>query len=229
MKIINSSIILICTILLTSTYSLAIDITKEQVVTKLQQNYDEMQSLSFDFFQRSGGELTGRVKTGQGNCKLLKIEKTNLMRWDYLQPEIQVLFSDGDLFSMYFENSNQMIITPASALETDITYGIFTGKTTLANDFEISEADDSFSTENIEQDIVSVLRLVPKESQSQIQNIHIWVSSDSLIKRIQIRDHFGSITTLVLTNILVNNIDNNSDSLNLFDFSPPEGTEIIRQ
>lgn len=200
----------------------------EQTIDELQNTYDQMESLSFDFFQRSGGELTGGVKTGQGNAKLLK-SGNNYMRWDYLEPDKQVLISDGEVVSMYFESSNQMIITPATALEADITYGIFTGKTTLSEDFDITEAGDDIKIESIENDKFTVFKLAPKTVQSQIKNIHIWINEDSLIKRIQISDHFDSITTLVLTNILVNGISNDFDSLDIFNFTPPAGTEIIRQ
>ncbi len=199
----------------------------QEVAAELQKRYDNMSSLAFDFYQHTSGSVTGRPKTGKGHAKFLKQDKKALMRWDYTEPSIQVLTSDGITFSMYFEELNQQIITPAEKLESDITYAFFIGKGKLAKDFEIVEADPHTKEIPIDATEAQVIKLIPKKRQSQIQDIHIWVTDNALIGRLQIRDHFDTVTTLSFGNMEVDTLTTVKPGI--FRFSPPTDTEIIAQ
>ncbi|MCP3891013.1 MAG: outer membrane lipoprotein carrier protein LolA [Desulfobulbaceae bacterium] len=201
----------------------------EDIARRLQQRYDNMQSLSFNFSQDTSGEMTGRPRKGGGSAIFFKGDDTSKMRWDYSRPDIQVLISDGVTFSMYFENLQQIIVTPAKALEADLTYSFFTGKGDLLRDFYLHPADTNFQNESSQE--FKVIKMVPKQPRSQVQDIHLWVSNDSLIRRINIRDHFGTITILNLSNIKPDGLNNIGiqELETLFSFVPPEGTEVINQ
>jgi outer membrane lipoprotein carrier protein len=201
----------------------------EEIAQRLQTRYDKMGSLSFNFIQNTSGDMTGRPRRGTGRAAFVKIGNKNYMRWDYTSPDKQVLVSDGELFSMYFAKLQQMIVTPADALDADLTYSFSTGKGILKKDFHIQGADKDFPTESADE--FKVIKLIPKTAQSQVQDIHIWVTTASLIRRINIRDHFGTITVLNLSDIKVDSLigKDSQELLTFFSFVPPEGTEIIRQ
>lgn len=201
----------------------------EDVADRLQDRYDKIDSLSFNFTQSTSGEMSGRPRKASGSAAFVKIEGKSYMRWDYTTPDKQVLVSDGELFSMYFAKLEQMIISPAESLDADLTYAFFTGRGVLKNDFHIRPAEEEFQSESSTD--FNVIKLIPKTAQSQVQDIHLWVTPDSLIRRIHIRDHFGTITLLNLSNIETNTLgDKDSrELLSFFSFVPPEGTEIIRQ
>ena len=76
-----------------------------------------------------------------------------------------------------------------------------------------------------------MIKLTPKENQSQVSAIHLWVTPDSLIQRIDILDHFDTRTTLDLSDMKVNTLatDDRKAMDSLFLYTPPEGTEIIYQ
>lgn len=202
---------------------------QERIATRLQKRYDSMQSLDFIFYQQTQGSISGRPQVGEGQAVFLKTEDSAYMRWDYMSPNPQVLLSDGVLFKMYFEELAQMIVTPAETLESDITYSFFTGKGKLSQDFTILPADTDTTDKLTESHPSAVIKLIPKKEQSQVQDIHLWVTEDSLISRIQIRDHFGTTTILSFSDIEVDGIDSSPASLKRFDFEPPIGTEIIEQ
>ena len=151
------------------------------------------------------------------------------MRWDYASPDRQVLFSDGELFSMYFNKLQQMIVTKADTLNANLTYSFFTGKGILKRDFLILPADEDFSSENNAD--FKVIKLIPKTAQTQVQDIHLWVTTASLIRRINVRDHFGTVTVLNFSDIEVDSLMDKApeELLYFFSFVPPAGTEIIRQ
>lgn len=199
------------------------------IAKRLQARYDEVKSISFNFVQNTSGEMTGRPRRGSGRAAFVKLDNKSHMRWDYTSPDKQVLVSDGELFSMYFAKLQQMIVTRADTLDANLTYSFFTGKGILERDFDIRPAEEDFSSAN-DADF-KVIKLIPKTSQSQVQEIHLWVTTASLIRRINIRDHFGTVTILNLSDIEVDALigKDTQELQNFFSFVPPEGTEIIRQ
>jgi outer membrane lipoprotein carrier protein len=200
----------------------------EDVADRLQARYDKIDSLTFNFTQSTSGEMSGRPRKASGRAAFVKLEGKSYMRWDYTSPDKQVLVSDGELFSMYFAKLEQMIISPAESLDADLTYAFFTGRGILKKDFHIRPAEEGFQSESSE---FNIIKLIPKTAQSQVQDIHLWVTPDSLIRRINIRDHFGTITVLNLSDIETNSLTDKApkELLSFFSFVPPEGTEIIRQ
>jgi len=157
-----------------------------------------------------------------------KRDGNSLMRWDYSSPDKQVLISDGTIFSMYFEDLKQMIVTPAEKLNSDLTYSFFTGKGNLKKDFYILPPDEKTGSNTKE---FQIIKLIPKQPQSQIQNIHAWITKSSLIRRLHIRDLFDTITVLNFSDIEVNSLVGTDEKMlqSLFSFIPPEDTEIIEQ
>ncbi|MCF8056797.1 MAG: outer membrane lipoprotein carrier protein LolA [Desulfocapsa sp.] len=202
------------------------------VATRLQKRYDNIQSLSFDFIQDTRGQLSGRPKKGRGQAFFVKEpSKEKLpgkMRWNYSDPDRQVLVSDGKTFSMYFASLAQMIVTPAESLQKELTYSFFTGSGNLFEDFRILAPDNGLEAR---QGQTSIIQLIPRAKQSQVASIHLWVTDDSLIQRIEILDQFDTLTVLNFSNLQVNTLDKDDDALmkRLFHFTPPEGTEIIYQ
>ncbi len=201
----------------------------EDIAKRLQARYDKIQSLTFNFSQEATGDMAGRPRKGSGKAAFLKIDGKSYMRWDYLTPDKQVLVSDGKTFSMYFAKLQQMIVTPADTLDADLTYSFFTGRGILTRDFYIRPANEEFQSGNESE--FKVIKLIPKTTQSQVQDIHLWVTPDSLIRRINIQDQFGTVTVLNFSNIEINSLVGKDphELLSFFSFVPPKGTEIIRQ
>ena len=196
------------------------------IAAKLQTTYEEAKSLSAKFKQTTALQMSSRVKHGSGSMVFLK---PGHMRWDYAAPDQQVLISDGKNFSMYFEKSNQMIITAAQEfLQSDVTYSFFAGKGDIIKDFDILES--GLPNNNTEDS--HLIKLIPRKAHPQVAYMHAWISKQSfLIKRLQIVDHFDTVTDLHFSNILINGKKYNERPIDndLFSFIPPAGTEIIEQ
>lgn len=223
---------LVCCLLLSAPVprSLAAETeSPEDIAKRVQLRYDTMKSLTFTFNQDTRGEITGRPQKGSGTAAFLKNKSNNKMRWDYINPKKQILLSDGVEFYMYFEELQQMIISPAERLEQDLTYSFFSGEGQLQDDFQIHPPDPGLQGETTGD--FDVIKLVPTTPHSQVQDIHLWVAADSLIRRIHIQDHFGTVTVLNLSDIRADALENMSltELDALFSFTPPEGTEIIEQ
>ncbi|MBU0945714.1 MAG: outer membrane lipoprotein carrier protein LolA [Proteobacteria bacterium] len=210
----------------------------QDTANRLQMRYDGIHSLSFDFIQDTRGQLSGRPKKGRGQAFFVKSSKHDTkakqagrMRWNYSDPDLQVLVSDGETFSMYFATLKQMIVSSAESLKQDLTYSFFTGSGNLLQDFNILASEEDLNDVQEAQEQSAIVKLTPKSSQSQVASIQLWITDDSLIRRIEILDHFDTLTVLNFSNIKVNTLSPDDTALmqHLFSFTPPEGTEIIHQ
>jgi outer membrane lipoprotein carrier protein len=203
-----------------------------QLATRLQENYQKINSLSFSFNQKTSGQMSGRQKTGKGNGILAKTNGGPRVRWNYTTPDRQVLISDGQTISMYFEKLNQMIITPVDTAQIDFLFALFTGEDPLVDMFMLLPPQDHGSKEITESDhFLDTLRLVPKQPESQIKQIQLWINEESIIRRIELIDFFDTRTILNFSSININPLDGKDTAAveTIFSFTPPEGTEIIKQ
>ena len=206
--------------------------TSAEVAERLQNYYSQVESLSFSFIQTTKGQMIGRPKTGRGNGLFVRTDTGEKMRWNYNSPDRQVLISDGKTISMYFEELNQMIIAPVDQGQADILFSFFAGQGPLENSFTILDSEPALTdvAEGSSTDL-KVIYLVPKDSDSQITIIHLYVTTESHIRRIEFIDHFDTRTTINISNISVDPFQpgQHEEIQQLFSFTPPEGTEIIRQ
>lgn len=193
---------------------------------QVRNHLNKLQSLTFTFSQRTGGQMSGRPRQASGTAYFLKEGEMAKMRWDYSAPEKQVILSDGETLSMYFESLNQLIITPADSLQQDVIYSFFTTKGDILKDF-IVEGDLEKQGEKSE---FTHLKLIP-QAQTQVREINLWVTNKVQIKRIEIIDNFDTKTLINISNIEENSLLKAGKLIypNLFLFTPPKGTEIIHQ
>jgi len=201
----------------------------EQQIIQIQTVYRNLTSLSFDFSQLTS--TGGRERKGAGNAVFYRPEnRPGIMRWNYIEPDPQVILNDGTQLSIYTAKDNQLIVTPADELQSDITYGFFSGTRTLLVDFTVKPADNHFlsGTDNNEMQVV---QLVPRKPHGQLKTLHLWFDKDFLIRKISMEDHFGSITELQFTHIKLNALPvDSADTLaGLLRLDLPPGTEIINQ
>ena len=197
-----------------------------EIAQKMQSTYEKALNLVADFKQTTAMKFRTRVRQGSGT---MIFRKPGRMRWDYRSPDYQVLISDGETISMYFEKSNQMIVSNAREyLQSDVTYSFFAGTGDILKDFDVSDPD--LVTDSMDNSFL--IKLTPKSSHPHVSSIHAWISHDTfLITHLQIVDHFETVTDLFFFNILINadHYDSREIKEDLFLFIPPADTEIIEQ
>ena len=196
------------------------DLTPIAVADKLQQTYKQTTTFTADFRQISSMRMHRRQRKGSGT---LVISKPGRIRWNYQQPDRQVLISNGDTVSMYFEKNQQMMVMPSDRyLTSDVTYAFFVGNGDIQRDFTIQDPDAAPFLANGQY----CIKLIPKETHPQLNYLHLWINSSTWsVQRIQLVDQLDSITDLFFSNI----ITNQPVADNIFLFTPPPDTEIIEQ
>jgi len=197
------------------------DITPRWIAEKLQQRYETAQSFAADFTQETILQLgSGRKREGKGS---VVIQKPGHMRWDYHEPDPQIIISDGKSISIYLEKAKQLLVGDAQDyLQSDVTYTFFTGTGNILKDFDVLPPGDG----RIETDEGYVIKLIPKKPHPHVETLMVVVDKTSfLVKKLVINDRFGSITTMTFSHMRVNV----PFPASFFTFEPPPGTEIIEQ
>lgn len=209
----------------------------EDRVNRLQKNYQKLHSLSFTFNQVT--MTSGRERRGSGNAvffrpALVNTEETSsgkgIIRWNYTEPEPQVILNDGSNLSIYTQGDKQVLITSAEELESDITYAFFSGSKNLLDEFTPQPPDPRFVF-NKTQVKLKAIQLTPRTPHPQIKRVQLWHDDGYLIHRLLFEDHFDAVTTLLFSEVELNSLDANDQKLlqELLDLKLAPDTEIIRQ
>ncbi len=195
------------------------------IARKLQNTYEKAANLVAEFNQTTSVKFSGRVQEGSGSMIFLRPGR---LRWDYIIPDRQVLISDGKSISMYFEKNNQMIVSNArDYLRSDVTYSFFAGTGNILKDFKIAEPDFENTRENS-----YLIKLIPKSTHPNVAYIHAWITDETfLLEHLQIVDHFDTVTDLYFKNVRIDSdsYEGREITEDLFSFTPPAHTEIIKQ
>jgi outer membrane lipoprotein carrier protein len=203
----------------------------QQHLLRLQQTYREFTSLQFDFAQLTRTGL--RNRPGKGNAVFIRMAdpaKPGIMRWNYTQPDQQVILNDGDNLSIYTKKDQQLIVTPAAAFNNDITYAFFTGTSNLNDDFLAAPPNNRYGF-SLANTPLQAIKLTPRQPHAQIKTVQLWFDDSNIIHRILLEDHFDSITDLTFTNIKTNTIDgqNTKEIEAILELDLDPNTEIISQ
>ncbi len=205
--------------------------TPEQDLAKLQQVYRGLHSLRFDFTQVTRTQM--RTRKGAGTAVFLRTGnngKEGIMRWNYTDPDPQVILNDGKNLTIYTPKDHQLLVTSAEQLNNDITYSFFSGKRNLDDDF-IPQKPDSRYAFNIAGATLHTLRLIPRKPHPQIQAVRIWFDNHYLIRHLVLEDPFASVTELNFSNIETNTIDSKDIKAvqAILHLNLPPDTEILHQ
>jgi outer membrane lipoprotein carrier protein len=143
------------------------------------------------------------------------------MRWEYTNPEQQLLVSDGKTMWFYVAEDGQVIIQNAEdayGSKTPITFLSGMGK--LQNDFYMKLLPAS------EGVTVYKLELLPKQPQPDLAKLILSVEPTTYrIVHTAVYDPYGNITDVFLNDIQANAMLPDE----LFTFEIPEGVDVIQQ
>ncbi|WP_028584637.1 LolA family protein [Desulfogranum mediterraneum] len=206
----------------------------ELQLRKIQERYQQLSSIGFDFSQQT--TTSGRIRSGRGRAILYRQAPaepganppTTIMRWDYLEPNQQSILNTGDQLSIYSRADNQLLITSTDRRNPDITLALFSGRTDLLESFAVASPEEHSPEAGA---TLTTLLLTPRKPHAQLQRLQIWFGADQLIQRLSMEDHFGAITTLDLSGITLDQVTpgDGKQLEALLDLELAPGTEIIRQ
>lgn len=183
----------------------------------VQARYDGIRDLSARFEQRSESATFAGTALMDDGAKRGEVvfAKPGRMRWTYRTPEESLVVSDGNVLWLHD-------VSGATATRLEVTAGYLTGAALefLLGDGRILESFDVLATA-CEGDLVH-LDLTPREEASY-ERLGLVATPTGDITETSVTDLFGNRTTIRFEDVEVNQ----KPPARLFQFSPPEGVEII--
>lgn len=205
-------------LLLFSTPAIAQEHDLQTIIDQVQAEYERTDTLYASFSQVSRLRSVPKPKESHG---IVYFKKPGKMRWEYTNPEQQLLVSDGRTMWFYVAEDAQVIVQDAEdayGSRTPVTFLSGMGK--LQNDFYMKLLPDSTP------DTGYKLELLPKQPQSDLAKLILTVDPATFrIVHTAVYDPYGNITDVYLENVEPNT--NPPDDL--FTFDIPDGVDVIQQ
>jgi outer membrane lipoprotein carrier protein len=187
-----------------------------EIIKKVEARYDVL-GFSADFFQESTLKAMDITDTAQGR---ITIKRPGKMRWEYDQPEKQIIVSDGIQLWIYRPEDQQVMVGGAPDFFGDGKGASFLSDIKLMRkNFQIimAETDDG--------DGHTVLELEPISEDANIARIFISIVPETFdIVEVITYNPYGDETRIKLKNI---NFRETIDDA-IFRFEVPPGVEIMQ-
>lgn len=196
------------------------DPTAEGILSRAEEAYDAVRSMEADFVQNLTVALLGSSERSRGK---IFHRRPDRFRMQFSQPAGDIVLADGEYLWMYYPSTDAKQV-----IRTALTDG-----TVQQVDFQqqfLSNAVDRFDARLVGEEPVNgrpahVLVLIPTGS-SEFQRVKLWVDKgDALVRRFEITEANGTVRELTLSNIRTNVTLSND----LFEFTPPPGTQVFTQ
>ncbi len=186
-----------------------------EIVAKLQKGYESISTVTASFTQETSSK--GGIKPAQVSKGKVWLKKPGKMRWEYSQPEGDLIVSDGRKIWVYQPDLNQAIEKEVDRGASSLTTDFLSGIGDITKDFHVSLASSEGDTYR--------LALVPMEQQPNIRKLTLEIDKASfVIKKTTVSDHFGNVTKVELKDIKTNV----SVQDKLFRFTAPRGAQVVR-
>lgn len=146
---------------------------------------------------------------------VMMFERPGKFRWTYDKPYQQLIVGDGAKVWFYDQDLNQVTVRQLDLAIGSSPAALLAGSSTIERNFELKEIEV--------QDEMEWLEAIPKAKESTFELIRMGFSRKGELREMVLRDNFGQFTLLVFTDLAANPVL----APDLFQFSPPEGADVI--
>jgi len=192
--------------------------TPSAVLRCVQDRYGTLRDLTASFAQESRVASLGRARTRAGR---LFFQAPGRMRWEYDGPEPQLIVADGKQLWFHRPERRQVVVQPIDAAFTRQTPLLFLfGRGDFAREFTWDERELATGAGGL----MSIV-LQPRVEAPDLSRLVLEVvAGDCRLAGTIVEDAFGNVTHLVFSGERANT----GLGAGLFQFAPPDGTEIVR-
>lgn len=193
----------------------SINLTLNDIMDRVEAKYSQT-GFSADFTQEATLKALGITDTASGT---ILVKRPGMMRWEYNQPEKQLIITNGDRLWIYRPEDQQVITGNAPDFFKN---GKGAG---FLSDMKILKKKFSITLEGMGVEDDYILKLVPNEKVLDISYIYLNISKKTfLIQQIISYNSFEDETKILLHHVkFQNEIDNI-----MFHFTIPEGVDVLQ-
>ncbi|SDY20304.1 outer membrane lipoprotein chaperone LolA [Nitrosomonas sp. Nm58] len=146
---------------------------------------------------------------------VMMFERPGKFRWTYEKPYQQLIVGDGEKVWFYDQDLNQVTVRQLDLAIGSSPAALLAGSSTIERDFDLTEIEVD--------DEIEWLEAIPKAQESTFELIRMGFSQTGELREMVLRDNFGQFTLLVFTDLTANPVL----APDLFQFTPPEGADVI--
>ena len=191
--------------------------TPDQLMAKLQDKYEQIESFSADFTQLF---RSGNFQLQESGIMIM--EKPGKMYWEYRQPTPKVFVADGQKNYFYLPLDKQVIVSDLDLSNAQTPLLFLMGRGNLGEDFQVGlEPEETpLQGENI------LIRLTPKKPQGIYSYVILEVDpSNYLVRRLIVIEPIGNRNEFIMMNFR----ENIPIPDGQFNFKVPPGVEVMSQ
>jgi outer membrane lipoprotein carrier protein len=195
----------------------------KEVIKKLQARYEQTKDLQADFKQVTRIEGFATPLTSSGR---VSIKKPGLLRWDYLDPNVEEIYVNRDEVMMYVPEHKQVLVgklTQMAASQAPLQ--LLQGVAKIEEEFDVEPTKEGERGEGG----IPLMTLVPKASESESSRALVRIVLEVqpktyFIKTVSIHEISGNISTFQFSNLKANA----GLKPDLFTFDVPPGVEVVK-
>lgn len=159
--------------------------------------------------------LDRNLQVKQEATGVMMFERPGKFRWAYEKPYQQLIVGDGSKVWFYDQDLNQVTVRQLDVAIGSSPAALLAGSSTIERDFDLAEIEV--------HDEMEWLEATPKAKESTFELIRMGFSRKGELREMVLRDNFGQFTLLVFTDLSANPVL----APDLFQFTPPEGADVI--
>ncbi|MBT7951068.1 MAG: outer membrane lipoprotein chaperone LolA [Gammaproteobacteria bacterium] len=171
----------------------------------------DLETFSAAFEQISLNQFGEELEKSVG---VMHIRRPGMFHWAYWEPYVQYLISDGVNLWIYDEDLEQVTIRDISNVIEDSPAAILGGEIDIDAHYVVINLDTTDGNDWVE--------MTPRDVESQYSSIQLGFKDSQLYSMILL-DHLGQTTVIKLLDMKRNNALN----IELFQFTVPEGVDVI--
>lgn len=194
--------------------------TPEEVVSRVQAQYDKSGAFKAHFRQESRMQAAGQGEKAEG---LLYFQKPCRMRWQYENPPDQKkeIVADGREVWMFIPQDGVVMVYPLNkVLRSDLVMRFFSGMGQLGRDFQISWHRPPQAA------AAYVVDLFPRKSEPELKRLTLTINPRTYqVEKLEFVNALGEETRFAFSRMQLNvKLDPK-----LFHFTPPPGVQVVRE
>jgi len=190
----------------------------DDVISKMQESYENTQDFEADFHQEVTLRAMKRKNREEGT---VYFKKPGRMLWRYSKPKNKKMIINPEKIWLYLPEDRIAYLQPADQLpSSQLGFKFLTGMGNLRKDFDMRYTE----SEPIDGQGNYLITLIPKDRRTGIAKFFLTVDGRTFrIIQCRFADSSGNMTLLRLKNLKINNKLPES----LFTFTPPPGVEVV--
>lgn len=179
--------------------------------TQFDRFIEETRSFTADFVQTTRSK--GRTQTTQGTVEMARPDH---FRWEYRQPEPQLIVGDGKSIWVYDEELAQVTVKDQKTTLGETPAALLAGSTTVTRHYTVAEAGEKNGFEWLEA--------TPKSKDQSYAKVRMAFAANEL-RVMELTDFTGQLTHIEFSRL----VKNANIPAEKFRFTPPKGTDVLHE